>query len=81
MSDSTEEVRRDLVQAINSVPTERTVLESQYGQVWDTQQLTEDFSVQGFAAPFIVVTRKSDKTRGTLMFQHSPRYYFQFVPK
>jgi hypothetical protein len=47
---------------------------------WDTRQLQEDFHVQGFAAPYVVVTRKSDGVRGTLQFNHDPRIYFNFQP-
>lgn len=50
------------------------------GPLWDTQEMQEEFSVSGFAAPFVVVTRKSDGVRGTLTFVHSPRVYFDFVP-
>lgn len=50
------------------------------GQTWDTTQLQEDFSVEGFSAPFVVVRRKSDGQRGTLEFKHSPRVYFDFRP-
>lgn len=42
---------------------------------WNTQELQEDFEVIGFLAPFVVVKRKSDGVRGTLMFTHSPRLY------
>lgn len=45
-------------------------------QKWTTAQLTEDFTVVGFAAPYVVVVRKSDGVRGTLEFTHSPRVYF-----
>lgn len=48
------------------------------GQTWDTAQLQEDFTVEGFSAPFVVVRRKSDGKRGTLEFKHSPRIYFDF---
>jgi hypothetical protein len=41
--------------------------------------LTNDFDVQGFMAPFVVVRRKSDNKKGTLTFQHSPRFYFDFT--
>lgn len=37
-------------------------------QSWDTKQLQEDFSVEGFASPFVVVRRKSDGVRGSLQF-------------
>ena len=33
------------------------------GQEWDTTQLQEDFTVQAFQAPFVVVVRKSVKTK------------------
>jgi hypothetical protein len=29
-------------------------------------------------APFVVVRRKSDGVKGSMMFQHMPRYYFSF---
>lgn len=57
---------------------EREELERECGQVWDTKQLQEEFSVEGFQAPFVVVRRKSDGVRGSLEFQHMPRYYFSF---
>jgi hypothetical protein len=41
---------------------------------------SEEFSVVGFAAPFVVVRRKSDGVKGTLGFTHSPRVYFNFEP-
>ena len=77
-SDPTEQVRRDMVNKINTDPGSREALEARYGQVWDTQQMCNDFDAIGFMAPFIAVTRKIDGVKGSLMFQHSPRFYFQF---
>lgn len=57
---------------------EREEIEKEVGKVWDTQQLQEDYTVEGFQAPFVVVRRKSDGVRGSLEFQHMPRYYFSF---
>jgi len=79
MNDSTEAVRRVLVNEINSNPGSREALEKEYGQVWDTNQLSQDFEVTGFMAPFVVVRRKADGAVGSLMFQHSPRFYFSFT--
>jgi len=79
MKDETEALRRELVNEINSNRGEREQLEKEYGQVWDTQELSQDFDVKGFMAPFVVVKRKSDGVVGSLEFQHSPRYYFNFV--
>ena len=30
-------------------------------------------------APFVIVQRKSDREKGSLEFQHCPRFYFNFV--
>jgi len=80
MKDPTENIRRALVAEINHAPGSREALEAKHGQVWDTVQMTQDFSVSGFMAPLVVVTRKSDGARGTLYFQHGPRFYFNFSP-
>ena len=56
----------------------RQELEDSFGQVWDTPELKRDYTVIGFAAPFVMVTRKSDGLTGTLEFQHAPRFYFRF---
>ena len=80
MSDPTENIRRVLVAAINHAPGSREALEAKHGKVWDMGEMTEDFSVSHFAAPFILVTRKSDRVTGSLTFQHSPRFYFDFRP-
>jgi hypothetical protein len=50
----------------------------QPGQRWTTDELGEQFETLGFAAPFVVVVRKSDGKRGTLEFTHSPRVYFNW---
>ena len=31
-------------------------------------------------SPLVVVRRRSDGVRGSLMFQHNPRFYFSFTP-
>lgn len=58
--------------------TTREELENQFGQVYDTKELQEAFVVHGFLSPFVSVTRKSDGAKGTLIFLHSPRFYFSF---
>lgn len=89
--DATEQIRRDMIPAVNAVTRDdkgqersetdvRADLEAKYGQVWNTSELTQDFDVQGFSAPFIVVIRKSDNVKGSMTFCHSPRYYFDFQP-
>ena len=80
MSDPTETVRRELVAEINAEPGSREALEALHGQVWNTEELSRDFEVIGFMAPMIAVRRKSDGVKGSLFFQHRPRFYFSFEP-
>jgi hypothetical protein len=82
--DETEAIRRVEAQNIasqvttNNEDVERKRLEAQHGKVWSTDEVREEFTVEGFMAPFCVVRRKADGVRGSLMFQHSPRFYFGF---
>ena len=78
MTDHTEDIRREMVAEINAEPGSREALEAEHGQVWDTDEMCSEFDVTGFMAPFTVVKRKSDGQKGTLTFQHSPRFYFDF---
>lgn len=76
--DETESIRQLMLEQINSSPGERAALEAEYGQVWNTEELQCDFAVEGFLAPFVLARRKSDGKLGTLMFQHAPRFYFDW---
>jgi hypothetical protein len=67
MNDPTEAIRRERLAEINAEPGPREALEAQYGQVWDTAQLGEQFEVIGFMAPLVVVRRKSDGQKGSLV--------------
>jgi hypothetical protein len=79
-ADPTESIRRQRIAEINVLPESREDLQSKYGQVWDTNQLTEEFEAIGFMAPIVVVRRRSDGVKGSLEFQHSPRLYFNWQP-
>lgn len=81
MSDPTEAIRRELVAQINAEPGSRAALEAEYGQVWSTDELQDEFQALGFMAPYIIVRRRADGVRGSLMFQHNPRFYFSFSPE
>ena len=80
MSDPTEPIRRERLAEINAEPGNRAALEAQYGKVWTTDQLFDEFEVVGFMAPLVVVRRKVDGVKGSLEFQHNPRIYFSFKP-
>jgi hypothetical protein len=75
-----EQTRRGLVEEINTSPLPRLALEAVFGpdNVWDTKELQEKFEVLGFLAPFCAVRRKEDGKEGAVMFQHAPRFYFEF---
>jgi hypothetical protein len=78
--DETENMRRELLSEINANPGSREALEAKHGQVWTTEELQRDFTVTGFLAPVVVVTRKSDGQVGSLFFQGNPRLYYGFEP-
>jgi hypothetical protein len=69
--DETEARRRELIES-GQVRRDAAAAE----QTWDTDELTRDFEVIGFAAPFVVVRRRADGKKGSLQFTHSPRVYF-----
>jgi len=85
LSDITAGPRRIAVAVLNAEiesddPTrERARLESNHGTVYDSEELQAEYEVVGFLAPFVEVVRKCDGARGTLGFQHHPRFYFNFV--
>jgi hypothetical protein len=80
MSDPIENIRRQMLADAASDPTAvRAELAVKFGKVWDTEELSNDFEVFGFMAPFIAVRRRSDGVNGSMKFQHLPRFYFSFV--
>ena len=78
MEDQTEGTRRVMVEVINSEPGSREALEEINGKVWDTTEMSKEFEVDGFMAPYVVVVNKLTGDRGTLKFQDYPRFYFSF---
>ena len=71
--DDTENLRRQML--ANGQPAADL---EQAEQRWTTAEMARDFTVSGFMAPFVIVTRKSDGAKGTLEFTHSPRFYFNW---
>ncbi len=80
MSDETEMARRRRLMEINLLPGSREALEAEHGRVWTTDELMEDFEVLGFLAPVCVVRRRADGVKGSVEFQHQPRYFFGWKP-
>ena len=73
MTESTEAARRAL---LPTMPAELEVRVAAGERVWDTEAMRAEFEAIGFQAPFIVVRRRSDGAKGSLMFTHQPRWYF-----
>jgi hypothetical protein len=77
-SDPTEAIRRRMVASQGQ--EERAALAAVWGAVYATAEVTDAFTIEAFMAPFVVATRKADGVRGTLQFQHAPRFFFGFEP-
>ena len=75
MKDPTEELRRAMIECGQPARDMEEATEK-----WDTDQVRDLFIVHSFLAPFVFVTRKKDNVKGTLEFNHSPRWYFNFTP-
>jgi hypothetical protein len=75
-ADPTSQARREML----ATGQPAADLAADEGRRWTAEEITRDFEVIGFAAPFVVVRRRSDGQLGTLEFTHSPRVYFGFVP-
>ena len=81
MADQTEAIRKQMVAELNSEDNTKTELEAKHGQIWTTSEMQEEFDALGFMAPFIIVRKRDTGERGSLMFTHSPRYYFSWNPE
>lgn len=74
------EIRFLIARRLNEHPKTREELEEEFGKVWDTRQMAQEFEPLGFQAPVLVATRRDTGEKGSLFFQHSPRFYFSWVP-
>jgi hypothetical protein len=46
-----------------------------------TDEMVAKYEVISFAAPFVIVKRRSDGVKGSMSFDHRPRFYYDFVPE
>lgn len=77
----TDETESDLPKMSAEGNVTRESLEVKYGQVWSPAEVERDFNVLGFAAAFLLVSRKLDGTKGSLSYQDDPRFYFAWSPR
>ena len=78
-------LRRAEVVVLNTIQFDtRAAAEARFGRVWDPDQLSRDFEVIGFLAPYCGVILRVDSDlgragqRGSLRFTHLPRWYFDW---
>ncbi|NQS88501.1 hypothetical protein HQ584_01745 [Patescibacteria group bacterium] len=82
--DATENFRRAKVESINTeikstdIDSERIRLEEKYGEVWNTNEVSNAFEIVGFMAPYVVAINRETNIKGSLEFQDNPRFYFNF---
>jgi hypothetical protein len=74
MIDETETIRRQML--ASGQPAHDAALAQ---PLLDTEQMSAQYTVLAFMAPFVVVRRKVDGVQGSMEFTHSPRRYFNFV--
>jgi hypothetical protein len=53
-------------------------LQKIYGEVYTSKEMQEKFKVIGFGGGYVAVERKEDGKKGSLDFQHMPRFYYNF---
>lgn len=74
-SDPTESIRRAM---IPNMPAELQKWVEAGKKVYTTEEMSAEFEVIGFMAPFICVKEKSTGKLGSMQFTHNPRYYFDW---
>ena len=74
MTDHTESLRREMIES-NQPFVDLAAADKRY----TTTEMSAEFEVIGFMAPFVAVRRKADGVKGSMEFTHSPRFYFNFV--
>lgn len=73
-----EAMRMKMASIINSKPKTREELTKDFGNVYDCEDIHTAYEIIGFAAPFVYVKEKANGKKGTLIFQHNPRFYYSF---
>jgi len=59
-------------------PQSKETSEAIHGKVWTPEDFGHEFEIIGLFVSPMIVRRISDGARGTIEFQDSPRYYFNF---
>lgn len=59
----------------------RQELEKIFGKdnVWNTEEVIKEFEILTFSAPYCIARKISTGEIGSLLFQHRPRFYFNWI--
>lgn len=71
-------MRMKLASTINNNPKTREELTKDFGNVYDSTEVHTAYKILSFAAPFVYVQDITTGKKGTLEFQHHPRFYYSF---
>jgi hypothetical protein len=64
-----------------SYPDVFQAIQEEGGECWTTEEVTVEFDILGFMAPFCTAVRVATGEKGTLAFVHRPRIYYGWQPK
>ncbi len=53
-------------------------IQEEGGECWTTEEVTQEFEILGFMAPFCAAVRISTGEKGALAFVHRPRIYYDW---
>ncbi len=56
-------------------------IQEEGGECWSTEEVTQEFEILGFMAPFCTAVRRETGKKGSLLFVHRPRIYYGWKPK
>jgi hypothetical protein len=51
-------------------------IQEEGGECWTTEEVTKEFDILGFMAPFCTAVRMETGKKGVLAFVHRPRIYY-----
>lgn len=71
---------RLLEKYVNEKPRDPFQLEDEYGEVWSEDEVGQRFEVLGFRGPFAIARCILSGSKGSLIFQNTPRFYFGWDP-
>lgn len=73
--DPTESIRREMLETDQPLSDAAQAVD-----LMTTDEMSAQYTVLAFLAPFVIVRRKADGRNGSLEFTHSPRRYFNWQP-